>query len=83
MARPTHIISAIFENITLPADDIILNIDCKIGISKNAYVLIVFGLDKAPPTPSKRPAAGNIDIGNINALPNFCKFLNKTPPPEN
>ena len=65
-----------FAKTTSPAWLITLKIACNTSLFNAGYVATVVGLDKAPPIPNSKPAAGKMAIGNINAFPIFCKTLN-------
>ena len=60
-----------FSKTILPAAFISIKIICNQRMFRKLKALSVFGLDNVSPIPSKSPAAGNIAIGNINALPKF------------
>ena len=74
--KPTQRRSERFAKITSPAWLITLKMACNTSLFNTGYVATVTGLDKAPPIPNNKPAAGKMAIGNIKAFPIFCKNLN-------
>ncbi len=65
-----------FANTALPAKLITFNIVCNHSTFKKGYAFIAASFVSEPPSPSNKPAAGNIAIGSIKALPNCENFLN-------
>ena len=72
-ATPTANNNAKFENIILPASDIIVAINWNQPAFNAGTKLKNWGSWNIDPNPSNKPAAGNKATGNIKALPILCK----------